>query len=170
MFWGVGIVSGAVTEILRNQDSAGRQIYNPQDTGFNIASKTTERLWKAFSPGAFDVAGRVLKAGAGDVSDSGRVYNLFNELDGAVLGQRITEFNAEQALGFKASQFGRDIRDTSAIFTREFNSKGTRAPEEIADAYERVSDAQYRLNADFRDDVLAAIGLGKIFRRRPRKS
>ena len=29
------LVSGAVTDILRNQDSAGRQIYNPQDTGFN---------------------------------------------------------------------------------------------------------------------------------------
>ena len=155
-------VSGAVTDILRNQDSAGRQIYNPQDTGFNITAKTTERIWKAFSPGALDVAGRVLKAGAGDVSDSGRAYNLFNELGGAALGQRITEVNVEQALGFKASQFGRDIRDASAIFSREFNSKGTRSPEEIADAYERANDASYRLTADFRDDVLAAIGLGKI--------
>ena len=95
------LVSGAVTDILRNQDSAGRQIYNPQDTGFNVASKATERIWKAFSPGAFDVAGRVLKAGAGDVSDSGRAYNLANELGGAVFGQRITEVNVEQALGFK---------------------------------------------------------------------
>ncbi len=156
------LVSGAVTDILRNQDSAGRQIYNPQDTGFNIAAKTTERLWKAFSPGAFDVAGRVWKAGAGDVSDSGRAYNLFNELGGLAAGQRITEVNVEQALAFKASQFGREIRDASAIFSREFNSKGTRSPEEIADAYERANDASYRLTADFRDDVLAAIGLGKI--------
>jgi hypothetical protein len=162
VFLGAGIVSGAVTDILRNQDSAGRQIYNPQDTGFNIAGKATERIWKAFSPGAFDVAGRVIKAGAGDVSDSGRAYNLFNELGGAALGQRITEVNVEQALGFKASQFGRDIRDASSLFTREFNSKGTRSPEEIADAYERANDASYSLTADFRDDVLAAIGLGKI--------
>jgi hypothetical protein len=156
------LVSGAVTDILRNQDSAGRQIYNPQDTGANIAAKTTERIWKAFSPGAFDVAGRVIKAGAGDVSDSGRAYNLANELLGLAAGQRITEVNVEAALGFKASRFSRDIRDASSLFTREFNSKGTRSPEDIADAYERANEATYSLTADFRDDVLAAIGLGKI--------
>jgi len=156
------LVSGAVADILRNQDAAGRQIYNPQDTGFNIAAKTTERLWKVFSPGAFDVVGRVLKAGEGDVSDGGRAYNPFNKLGGAVLGQRITEVNVEQALGFKSSQFGREIRDASAIFSREFNSKGSRSTEQIADAYERANEASYRLTADFRDDVLAAIGLGKI--------
>ena len=38
------LVSGALTDILRNQDAAGRQIYNSQDTGANIAAKTTERL------------------------------------------------------------------------------------------------------------------------------
>ncbi len=131
-------------------------------TGWSMAAKTTERLWKAFSPGVFDVAGRVLKAGAGAVSDSGRAYNLANELLGLAAGQRITEVNVEAALGFKASKFSRDIRDASSLFTREFNSKGTRSPEEIADAYERANEATYSLTADFRDDVLAAIGLGKI--------
>ena len=58
--------------------------------------------------------------------------------------------------------FSRDIRYASSLFTREFNSKGTRSPDQIADAYERTNDATYRLTADFRDDVLAAIGLGKI--------
>ena len=72
------------------------------------------------------------------------------------------DINVEQALGFKSSKFSRDIRDASALFTREFNSKGTLAAEEIADAYKRANDAQYRLTSDFRDDVLAAIGLGKI--------
>jgi (p)ppGpp synthase/HD superfamily hydrolase len=61
-----------------------------------------------------------------------------------------------------ASKFSCDIRDASSLFTHEFNSKGTRSPEQIADAYERANEATYRLNADFRDDLLAAIGLGKI--------
>ena len=100
-FWR-SIVSSAVTDILCNQDSAGRQIYNPQDTGANIEAKTTERLWKAFTPGAFDNAGRIINAASGDVSDSGRTYNLGNEIGGLVFGQRITEVNVEQALGFKA--------------------------------------------------------------------
>jgi hypothetical protein len=156
------LVSGAIVDVLRNQDATGRPIYNPQDTGANIAAKTTERLWKAFSPGAFDTGARIIKAGAGDVSDSGRAYNLANELLGLAAGQRITEVNVEQALGFKASKFSRDIRDASSLFTREFNSKGTRSPEDIADAYERANEATYSLTADFRDDVLAAIGLGKV--------
>jgi hypothetical protein len=63
---------------------------------------------------------------------------------------------------FTASKFSRDIGDASAIFTREFNSKGTRPPEQIADAYERANDATHNFTADFCDDVLAAIGLGKI--------
>lgn len=96
------------------------------------------------------------------MSDSGRAYNLANELLGVAAGQRITEVNFEQPLGFKASKFSRDIRDASALFTCEFNSKGTRSPEEIADAYERANDATYSLTANFRDDVLAAMGLGKI--------
>ena len=156
------LVSGAIADVLRNTDSSGRQVYNPQDTGANIATKVTERIWKAFSPGAFDVAGRIIKAGAGDVSDSGRAYNLGNEMAGLALGQRITEINVEQALGFKASQFSRDDRDASAIFTKEFNSKGTRSPEQIADAYERANDAKYKLTSDFRDDLNAAIALGGI--------
>jgi hypothetical protein len=67
----------------------------------NIAAKTTERLWKAFSLGALDVVGRVLKAGAGDVSDSERAYNLYNERLGLAGRQRFSEVNVEQALGFK---------------------------------------------------------------------
>jgi hypothetical protein len=61
-----------------------------------------------------------------------------------------------------ASKFSRDIRDASSLFTREFNSKGTRSPEQIADAHECAKDATYSLAADFRDDVLPASGLGKI--------
>jgi len=106
-------------------------------TRWSRAAKTTERLWKAFSPEASDVAGRIIKAGAGDVSDSGRAYNLANELLGLAAGQRIIEVDVKQALGFKASKFSRDIRDASSLFPRECPSKGTRSPEQIADAIER---------------------------------
>jgi hypothetical protein len=49
------------------------------------------------------------------VSDSGRAYDLANELLGLAAGQRITEVNVEQALGFKASKFSRDIREEGAM-------------------------------------------------------
>ena len=156
------LVSGAIADVLRNTDSSGRQVFNPQDTGTNIAEKTVLHILKAFRPGALDVTSRIWSAAAGDVSDSGRAYNLGNEIAGLALGQRITEVNIEQALGFKASKFSRDDRDASAIFTKEFNSKGTRSTEQIADAYERANDAKYKLTSDFRDDLNAAIALGGI--------
>jgi hypothetical protein len=95
------------------------------------------------------------------VSDSGRAYNLFNELGGAHhRGQCRT---GSWLQGFTVrTRHPRCLRDASAIFSREFNSKGTRSPEQIADAYELANEATYGLTADFRDDVLAAIGLGKI--------
>ena len=156
------LVSGAIADVLRNTDSSGRQVFNPQDTGTNIAEKTVLHILKAFRPGALDVTSRIWSAAAGDVSDSGRAYNLGNEIAGLALGQRITEVNIEQALGFKASKFSRDDRDASAIFTKEFNSKGTRSTEQIADAYERANDAKYKLTSNFRDDLNAAIALGGI--------
>ena len=160
-FLGDQLFSGALLELKANKDSSGRSIYNPQDSAASIATNITGHIAKVFTPGTLDTAGRIIKA-AGDVSDSGRAYNLANELAGLALGQRITEVNIEQALGFKASQFSRDDRDASAIFTREFNSKGTRSTEQIADAYERANDAKYKLTSDFRDDLNAAIALGGI--------
>jgi len=70
-------------------------------------------LWKAFSLGPLDVGGRIYDAATGSVSESGRA----NELLGLAAGQRITEVNVEQALGFKASKFSRDIRDASSLST-----------------------------------------------------
>ena len=160
-FLGDQLFSGALLELKANKDSSGRSIYNPQDSAASIAANITGHIAKVFTPGSFDTAGRIIKA-AGDVSDSGRAYNLANELAGLALGQRITEVNIEQALGFKASKFSRDDRDASAIFTKEFNSKGTRSTEQIADAYERANDAKYKLTSDFRDDLNAAIALGGI--------
>ena len=42
---------------------------------------------------------------------------------------------------FKGSSLHCFIRDSSALFTREFNSKGNLSPEQIANAYEHVNGA-----------------------------
>jgi hypothetical protein len=63
----------------------------------------------------------------------------------------------------------RDTRDASAIFSREFNLKVRRLPEEIADAYERAKDASYRHTADFATICSRPSGLAKSLRRKPRK-
>ena len=160
-FRGDQLFSGALLELKANKDSSGRSIYNPQDSAASIATNITGHIAKVFTPGTLDTAGRMLKAASGVVSDSGRSYELGNEVMSAA-GVRASEMDVRQALGFKASKFSRDDRDASAIFTKEFNSKGTRSTEKITDAYERANDAKYKLTSDFRDDLNAAIALGGI--------
>jgi hypothetical protein len=153
------ILSGALLDLARNQKQNGQEVWNPEDTGMRVAAKVGDHLWNAFEPGTLTSGGRVLDAALGNVSDSGRSFGLFNELASVGLGQRISELDVTQALGFKTSQANRALRDASSLFTREFSSKGTRSEEEIMDAYARANDATFEITKAFREDVDAAMRL-----------
>jgi hypothetical protein len=113
-------------------------------------------------PGTITSFERIYKAGTGNISDSGRAYGTANEIASVLLGQRISQLDVSQALGFKASEYSRNLRDASALFTREFSSRGTRSPDQIVDAYNRANDQTFELGKNFRQDLLAAIRLGRI--------
>jgi hypothetical protein len=153
------ILSGAILDLARNQKQNGQEVWNPEDTGMRVAAKVGDHLWNAFEPGTLTSSGRVLDAALGNVSDSGRSYGLFNELASVGLGQRISELDVTQALGFKTSQANRALRDASSLFTREFSSKGTRSEDQIMDAYARANDATFEITKGFREDVDAAMRL-----------
>jgi hypothetical protein len=160
------ILSGAILDIARNKKESGQELWNPQDTGSRIAAKIGDHLWNAMEPGTLVTAGRIINAATGTVSDSGRSYGLLNETLGVALGQRVSELDVEQSLGFKASQYSRNLRDASSLFTREFSNKGTRSADQIMDAYNRANDATFDLGKEFREDLLSAIRLGKISQKR----
>lgn len=153
------ILSGALLDLARNQKQNGQEVWNPEDTGMRVAAKVGDHLWNAFEPGTLTSAGRIKDAALGNVSDSGRSYGLINEIASVGLGQRISELDVTQALGFKTSQANRALRDASSLFTREFSSKGTRSEEEIMDAYARANDATFEITKAFREDVDAAMRL-----------
>jgi hypothetical protein len=160
------ILSGAILDIARNKKESGQELWNPQDTGTRIAAKIGDHLWNAMEPGTLVTGGRIWDAWTGKVSDSGRSYGLINELASVGLGQRVSELDVEQSLGFKASQYSRNLRDASSLFTREFSNKGTRSADQIMDAYNRANDATFDLGKEFREDLLSAIRLGKISQKR----
>jgi hypothetical protein len=160
------ILSGAILDIARNKKDNGQELWNPQDTGSRIAAKIGDHLWNAMEPGTLVSAGRIIDAYTGAVSDSGRSYGLLNEIASVTLGQRVSELDVEQSLGFKASQYSRNLRDASSLFTREFSNKGTRSADQIMDAYNRANDATFDLGKEFRQDLEAAIRLGKISQKR----
>jgi hypothetical protein len=153
------ILSGALLDLARNQKQNGQEVWNPEDTGARIASKIGDHLWNAFEPGTLTSFGRIKDAALGNVSDSGRSFGLGNEVASVLLGQRVSELDVTQALGFKTSQANRALRDASALFTREFSSKGTRSEEQIMDAYARANDATFEITKAFREDVDAAMRL-----------
>ena len=155
------IFAGAIMDVMRNRDAAGRQVYNPQDTGANIGLNVARKIfYDPFIPGTVNSAERIGKAALGIESETGRAYNLFNELSSVMLGQRVSSVDAQQALQFKSSRFMRESRDASALFNREFTSQGTRSASDVIDGYERSNAARRSLIDSIRKDYLAAIRLG----------
>ena len=155
------IFAGAIMDVMRNRDAAGRQVYNPQDTGANIGLSVARKIfYDPFIPGTVNSAERIGKAAFGIESETGRAYNLFNEIASVTLGQRVSSVDAQQALQFKSSRFMREIRDASALFNREFTSQGTRSASDVVDGYERSNAARRGLIDSIRRDYLAAIRLG----------
>jgi outer membrane biosynthesis protein TonB len=155
------IFAGAIMDVMRNRDAAGRQVYNPQDTGANIGLNVARKIfYDPFVPGTVNSVERIGKAAFGIESETGRAYNLFNEIGSVTLGQRVSSVDAQQALQFKSSRFMREMRDASALFNREFTSQGTRSTSDVIDGYERSNAARRSLIDAIRRDYLASIRLG----------
>ena len=158
-FLGDQLFSGALLELKANKDSSGRSIYNPQDSAASIATNITGHIAKVFTPGTLDTAGRMLKAASGVVSDSGRSYELGNEVMSAA-GVRASEMDVRQSLGFKAKRFMQDYRDASSLFTGAFLSRGTRSGGDVASGYNKANEAIRELSEDFRQTYIGAMRLG----------
>jgi hypothetical protein len=154
------ILSGAVMDVMRNRDANGRQVYNPQDTGTAIATAVGAKLASAFTPGTMDTVDRIYKASAGQMSETGRAYQPFNEWGSLVFGQRVSAVDAEQALGFKASQFLRARRDARSIFNRDYLSRGSRSESDVISAYQRSNVGLRDVTEQLRREYIAALNLG----------
>ena len=154
------ILSGAIMDVMRNRDANGRQVYNPQDTGTAIATAVGGKLISAFTPGTADTIDRIYRASAGQMSETGRAYEPFNEWGSLVLGQRVSAVDAEQALGFKASQFLRARRDARSIFNRDYLSRGSRSESDVVSAYQRSNVGLREVTERLRREYIAALNLG----------
>jgi hypothetical protein len=155
------IFAGAIMDVMRNRDSSGRQVYNPQDSAASIGAAVAGKLiYDPFVPGTVTSLGRVYKAATNQTSESGRDYSLGNELASMVAGQRVSAVDAQQALAFKATTFGREMRDASALFGKQFTGRGTRSEGDVISGYAKANAAHMDLINNLRKDYLASIRLG----------
>lgn len=165
------LVFGTVASVLRNVDSSGRRIYNPQDSGANIAQAIASQFVGVqgvlgftgdgvLVPGTFKTAGRFVRGLTGTVTESGQAIDPAQELSALITGTRARQLDLEQALGYSAGEYLRNMRDATSVFNRAFLSRGRQSPGAISAAFEQADIAQYELTKQQRERYLAARRLG----------
>jgi len=154
------LLAGSLMDVARNTDSRGQRIYNPQDSTTNILKNVGIHVGNVFVPGTARSADRIYKAFTGQVTESGRAYDPFNEILAVVAGQRINEVDLSQSAGFAGSAYMREMRDASALFNRVFLSNGTQAPGAVAEALRLTNEARERIAKKYHRKYLSARSLG----------
>ena len=93
------------------------------------------------------------------MKESSKQYDMTSELV-AFAGVRASTYNLEDAYAFEASAFRQRLADASKIFTRDFQSRGTRSEAELADDFERMQGARQFIMSEHADLIKSMKTLG----------
>ena len=153
--------------IMRNGETReGYQVYNPEDSGGNKATKIFKHLVKAQMPFSIDQFERLDRAFKpvnfvvkGKYNKYGEEYEFGDEL-GGLFGFRAIKVNPERTIKFKVADFQKGVRDSASLFTRETLKGGPIEPREIVDAYINANRALFDVKKNFKQDLDAAKVLG----------
>ena len=140
-FFGVDIATNTALEIYNNEKVSGGRIWNPADTPANKLSGATQHLIKGAGPAVIQNVLRTAKAVEGDVSKSGKRYELEDELK-AWVGFRVTTFDPKVSLHFKAYEFNQDKRNATSLLTSTFRDPNQLDAGELENAFARASTAR----------------------------
>ena len=140
-FFGKDISAGTVFNLMVNEKDSGGRIYNPADTPTNVLADMTGFMLKQMAPSAFQNANRIGKALNGEVSKSGKKFELDDEML-ALVGFRTTTFDPKVSLHFKAYEFNQDKRDATSILTTTFRDPNDVSNGDLINAFERASGAR----------------------------
>ena len=156
-------------DIERNQDSSRnfQPLYNKQDTTANKVAAVAGKIYHTFSPGTLDSIERIWRASRmgeggvrGEVTPSGRRYELSNEIMSPLLGTKKLTYQRQQALQFLTARFEGDKREAENLFTRSFNNRGTVSPGDVAAGYQQANARRKDLYYQMRQNYLGHVALG----------
>lgn len=154
------IMVGTLTSMARNKTKSGREIYNEKDPVGTKTAKLIEYFWNELQPRAITTVDRIWTAGAGETTPSGQKLGLGQELL-AAFGPRIRTIDTAQSMEeWIAPGFSRELADTTRIFTREANSRGTPDKKDIAEAYVTANNQRLELVRGLREKIDAAVNSG----------
>jgi len=158
-FLGWDISTATILQHINNEKASGSQIYNPADTFTNNVVDVYEHYEKGMGPSFLQNARRMEKALSGEVSGSGKAYDVGDEM-GALIGFRKTTFDPKTALHFKAYEFNEAKRNSTSLLTSSFRDPNGVSDGNLRDAFQRASDARKQAFKDMSKLVSASVSSG----------
>ena len=159
-FAGEGLLTKGLIDLQRNRDDRGLPVFNPQAPFVDQAADKVGHMWNVFEPGFVTQARRIVKGARGEVSPSGRAYNVNDEAQAVLTGARSQSMDVGQALIYKAQKFQLEQQAANQLYTRVRDNRGTVAPEEITAAEGKMEQARQELSAALSEDARKAQLLG----------
>jgi hypothetical protein len=158
----------AVTDLLvrGGRTREGFQVFNPQDTPGDKASKIMAHLVKAQMPFSFNQLKRLDQSleevdviTKGKFDKYGQTYEFGNEFAG-LFGFRAVPVNPERVFNFKIADFQRGTRESRSLFTRETLRGGPIEAKDVVDAFINANRALFGVQKTMKADMEAGSVLG----------
>lgn len=160
-FFGEELLAGRLIDISRNKKKeSGGTIYNEQAPLPDRVADQLAYVAEAFEPGILTSGKRMYKGATGEMSPSGRVYDLGDEVISFATGQRREAVDVRQSLRFKARDYQKAVTDANRIINSTITDRGRVTESEIREGYDDTETARRRLFDTMHRDVLAAVRLG----------
>jgi hypothetical protein len=140
-FLGEDIAFGAITDIWQNEKDTGAQVYNPSDTPANQLADITGHLFQKLQPGAVGNLNRMIDALQGDISKSGRRYEVDDEL-AAIFGFRASTIDPKVSLYYRAYEFNEAKRRSTDLLRSTFRAVNEVSDAELRSAFQNSSQAR----------------------------
>jgi hypothetical protein len=103
-FFGVDILAGTIFEVLANKKESGAPVYQGHDDAINQLTDIANHMRKTIQPGIVSNMERTYKALDGEVSFSGKKYDI-NDEAAAWVGFRVSTLDPKVALYYRSFDF-----------------------------------------------------------------
>ena len=134
-FLGTDIAAGAIFEVAANKKETGQPVYREYDDPMSQTLDIANHLRKALQPGIAANIERTWKAMDGDVSPTGRRYNLQDEM-AAWVGFRVSTLDPKVALYYRSFEFADAKAEAEAALRDTIREPGEVSSEELREAHE----------------------------------
>ena len=158
-FLGWDISTNTILEFISNEKSSGGEVYNDADTFINKSIATYMHFERGMGPSVIQNGRRMARAIGGEISKSGKAYDVGDEM-GALVGFRKTTFDPKTALHFKAYEFSEGKRQSTKLLTSVFRDPNDVSDSDIREAFGRASTARRETFEDMAALVSAAMSSG----------